>query len=160
MMESRYFLLTKKQMLPQIPEKLIYQNIHCDLPIEQPLESWFEMKGNRPAFYVPHTALWRGYVGTWQINSQGKLFLVELEGMLENGNIIHLETLFPEAKDGVFAEWYSGTFSLPQGELQNAICIGYSSVYEQYLVLTIEKGRLIASHYETNDDATQYGLGV
>ncbi len=146
-------------MLPQVPEKLIYQGKHCDLPYEQPLEAWFKMNGNRPDFYIPHTALWRGYVGTWELEN-GKLFLTALEGMLENGQIVSLKTVFPDADGRVFAAWYSGTFSLPQGELQNAICIGYSSVYEQYLILTIDKGILVSSHYETNDDSVSYGLGV
>lgn len=146
-------------MLPQVPEKLIYQGNHCDLPYEQPLEAWFEAAGNRPAFHVPHTALWRGYVGTWELED-GKLYLTGLEGMLENGQVVDLKTIFPDAGKRVFASWYSGTFSLPQGELQNAICIGYSSVYERYLVLVFDKGNLVASHYETNDDATSYGLGV
>lgn len=146
-------------MLPQVPEKLIYQGNHCDLPYEQPLEAWFEATGNRPAFHVPHTALWRGYVGTWELED-GKLYLTGVEGMLENGQVVDLKTIFPDAGKRVFASWYSGTFNLPQGELQNAICIGYSSVYERYLVLVFDKGNLVASHYETNDDATSYGLGV
>ncbi len=146
-------------MLPQVPEKLIYQDKRCDLPSEQPLEVWFKINGNRPNFHIPHTALWRGYVGTWELKD-GKLFLADLEGMLQNGQVIDLKTVFPHTNNSVFAEWYSGTFSLPQGELQNTICIGYSSVYERYLVLTFEKGALVASHYETNDDATSYGLGI
>ena len=80
--------------------------------------------------------------------------------MLDNGQVVDLESLFPDAGRRGFASWYSGTFSLPQGELQNSICIGYSSVYERYLVLTIDKGNVVACHYETNDDATCYGLGV
>ncbi len=146
-------------MLPQVPEKLTYQGKRCDLPHEQPLEAWFEKHGNRPDFYVPHTALWRGYVGTWVLEDD-RLFLTELEGMLENGQVVDLRTVFPDADGRVFAEWYSGTFSLPQGELQNAICIGYSSVYERYLTLTIDKGILVSCHEEINDDATSYGLGV
>ncbi len=146
-------------MLPQVPEKLVYGERRCDLPFEQPLESWFEQQDNRPAFYVPHTALWRGYVGTWELDGN-RLYLTELEGMLENGQVINLQTVFPNAKDRVFADWYSGTFRLPQGDLQNAICIGYSSVYEGFLVLDIEAGNIVRSHFEVNDDATSYGLGV
>lgn len=146
-------------MLPQVPEKLVYGDRRCDLPFEQPLESWFEQHGNRPAFYVPHTALWRGYVGTWELDND-HLFLTDLEGMLENGQVINLQTVFPHATGRIPADWYSGTFKLPQGELQNAICIGYSSVYEGYLVLDIKAGKIVASHFEVNDDATSYGLGV
>lgn len=144
-------------MLPQVPERLTYEGKRIDLPFEQPLEAWFEQSGNRPDFAVPHTALWRGYVASWELR-KGKLYLTSIEGMLTNGRQATLQTVFPDATGDIFAHWYSGSFRLPEGELPGTICIGYSPVYGRYLVLTIENGILISSHHENDDELGNYGV--
>lgn len=40
-----------------------------------PLDDWFEQTGTEPGFESPHTALWRGYIATWEITDD-RLYLV------------------------------------------------------------------------------------
>ncbi len=44
-----------------------------------PLSDFFAMGGFNPRFESNSTALWRGYVGRWEI-VDGRLYLVELHG--------------------------------------------------------------------------------
>ena len=85
------------------------------------------------------TALWRGYVGTWEI-IDGRLYLIELHGELEGGGAASLATGFPGFPDRVFAHWYSGTLRIPQGKMLKYLHMGYGSTYERDLFLEIEKG--------------------
>ena len=47
----------------------------------QPLGDYFAMGGAKPEFQVNNTALWRGYVGGWEVVAS-RLYLVKLTGTL------------------------------------------------------------------------------
>ena len=112
-----------------------------------------------------NTACWRGYVGEWEISAD-RLYLVGVEGMLNDGTEATLETIFPGFPDRVFAHWYSGTIRLPQGKLLDYVHMGYASVYERDLLLTIENGVLIHSEVRVNGESESdtapegYGIGA
>jgi len=74
------------------------------------------------------TACWRGYIGTWVLDD-GKLFLKKLEGKyrLNDPGLL-------------FAHWFSGTLIVPDGELLKHIHMGYASIYEHELHITIHEG--------------------
>lgn len=117
-----------------------------------PLGQYFSMGGFKPHFQAPSTALWRGYVGSWEIVDD-RLYLVELSGTLENGTEATIEAVFPGFPDRVFAHWYSGTIRLPQGRQIKYVHMGYGSIYERDLYLDVEKGVLKKSRVRHNGSA-------
>ena len=68
------------------------------------LNDYFLLSGAPPPFESNSSALWRGYIGSWEINER-RLYLVELEGVLEDGTDVTLGTLFPDFPERVFAHW-------------------------------------------------------
>lgn len=150
-------------MTAQISEGLIYEGQQLSM-CTNPLGDYFAMGGNRPSFENNCTALWRGYVGTWEI-IDGRLYLIKLRGDLEGGGEASLATIFPDYPDRVFAHWYSGTIRIPQGKLLNYVHMGYGSTYEQDLFLEIEKGVLKNTrvrqngHAEGDGGPEGYGIG-
>ena len=125
-------------MTAQIAEKLTYEGQQLSM-YTNPLNDYFAFSGNRPNFESNCTALWRGYVGTWEI-IDGRLYLIELHGELEGGGAASLATVFPGFPDRVFAHWYSGTLRIPQGKMLKYLHMGYGSTYERDLFLEIEEG--------------------
>ena len=77
------------------------------------------------------TACWREYIGSWSIR-RGKLYLTKLEGRF-----------CLEGKDALFADWFTGTLHIPHGKVLVYIHMGFDSVYEQEIILTVEQGLVI-----------------
>ena len=136
-------------MTAQAREKLIYNGQEYHLATE-PLNPYLEK--NKIKFVAPSTACWRGYYGSWLIESD-KLYLTDLtayaktqtnERTLFDGVEVGLEYLFPN-QNKVFAEWYSGTLRIPYGKMIYYQHSGYDSIYEKEILLKIESGKLIYS---------------
>ncbi len=136
----------------------------CDTP----LSGYFALGGRRPepdfdSFRC--TALWRGYVGTWEIFDD-RLYLVGLAGELEDGSSGSLATVFPDFPDRVFAHWHSGTIRIPEGKLLQYVHMGFSSRYERDVFLEFRNGNLVSTETRTNGTAsddggtTGYGIGA
>ena len=151
-------------MTAQLAERLRYQGEEQAL-CTQPLSDYFAMGGNNPGFDAGCTALWRGYVGTWEIKAD-RLYLIGLQGTLVDGTDATLATLFPGFPTRVFAHWYSGYLRIPQGGLLEYVHQGYGSTYESDLFLEVERGILVATRVRNNGkaapaDAPQgYGIGA
>lgn len=79
------------------------------------------------------TACWRQYVGTWEIKDN-KLYLSRLDGRFK------LTSNTP-----IFANWFTGTLKIPQGEIREYVHMGYESVYEREVQIVIEKGIVLDS---------------
>ena len=97
-----------------------------------------------PGFEFTCTALWRGYVGSWEI-VDGRLYLIGISGTLKGGEEAALITMFPDFPDRVFAHWYSGTIRIPQGKELEYIHMGYGSTFERDLLLDLFKGEQTVS---------------
>ena len=151
-------------MTAQIAEKLLYKDKRVAM-CTNPLSEYFAMGGFNPRFQSTSTALWRGYVGGWEIVDD-RLYMVSLDGILEDGTDASLETVFPGFPDRVFAHWYSGTLRIPQGKQLEYVHMGYASKFEQDLFLDIERGVLMADRVNHNgiaesDDAPEsYSVGA
>jgi hypothetical protein len=120
--------------------------------------------GERPPFDdYSCTALWRGYVGTWEIVND-RLYLVELCGTLEDGSRVTLETVFSGYPKRVFAHWYSGTLRIPQGKLLQYVHMGYGSTYERDVFLDLKKGVVVGKRLRVNgisdDSGASEGYGI
>jgi hypothetical protein len=86
------------------------------------------------------TALWRGYIGTWEVLGD-RLYLVAIHKLVLNGpGTNFLETVFPGYPDRVFAHWYSGTLRIPQGNTLKYVHMGYQSTYERDMLIEVERG--------------------
>lgn len=138
-------------MTAQIAEKLRYRGEDVTM-CTNPLSDYFAMGGVNPRFESNCTALWRGYVGSWEIIDD-RLYLVGLNGKLEDGTNASLATIFPEFPDLVFAHWYSGTIRIPQGKQLEYVHMGYGSTFERDLFLDVERGVVVATRVRHNGTA-------
>ncbi|MBK8257821.1 MAG: hypothetical protein IPK82_34780 [Polyangiaceae bacterium] len=77
------------------------------------------------------TSCWRGYVGTWEVKGE-KFYLVGLRGKFR---------VLPGGP--IFADWFSGVLRIPRGERLHYVHMGFGSVYEEELHITIEKGEVV-----------------
>jgi hypothetical protein len=107
-----------------------------------PLEGYLEKhphKEIRIAGGGYSTALWRGYVATWEIKDD-KLMLVKIEGFKDEWRAYPLEKVFPKQKGPILADWYTGLLSVPEGELLAYVHMGFESTFEKEQLFLIEKG--------------------
>lgn len=139
-------------MTAQFAETLILEGQAAAM-CSQPLGSYFEFGGIEPDFTETNTALWRGYIGTWEI-LDGRLYLISLRGTLRNGEPASLGAIFPDYPERVFAHWYSGILRIPQGELLEYVHAGYGSIYESDLLIDVEKGVVINTSTHVNANST------
>lgn len=150
-------------MTAQIGERLIYEGRKVTMCTE-PLNDFFALGGARPDFAANCTALWRGYVGTWEILDD-RLYLVELAGTLEDGSAAALSTVFPGLPQRVFAHWYSGMLRVPEGRQLKYVHAGYGSRFERDRLIEFERGvvtriRIRENGQSGNPDAPEgYGVG-
>ncbi len=150
-------------MTAQISERLIFERQQVAL-LSNPLYDYFALGGSNPGFESTSTALWRGYVGTWEILND-RLYLVELRGTLKSGDDATLESVFPGFKDRVFAHWFSGRLRIPQGKRLEYVHMGYASTFERDVLLTLQNGVVLTKEIRLNgeaeDDAPEgYSIGA
>lgn len=119
----------------------------------EPLAAYFELGGKQFKFAATCTALWRGYVGRWELLND-RLYLVGLSGTLEDGTEATLASIFPDYPLRVFAHWYSGEVRMPQGKLLNYVHGGYASTYERDQFITFDRGVAVARNTTVNGVAT------
>jgi len=136
-------------MTAQFTENLTYEGQVYAMCTE-PLGTYFQLTGVFPDFSKDCTALWRGYIGTWEVRLD-RLYLLKLDGHLASGEDISLATLFPEFPERVFAHWYTGSVRLPQGRRIEYVHMGYQSRHEADLFLDFERGHLVARRLVTNE---------
>ncbi|QWD63373.1 hypothetical protein [Polynucleobacter sp. MWH-UH2A] len=137
-------------MTAQVSERLIYGDKEIPL-FTNPLSLY--MKYSDIRFVSPHTANWRGYVGTWQIlEHEGveRLYLVALSAHKTYEEILSLSDVFPD-HDKVFAHWYTGQLRCPQGAQLEYRHMGYGSIYEYDLLMDFKQGVLVGKHARHNE---------
>ena len=107
------------------------------------------------------TALWRGYIATWKIEND-MLFLVDIRANLLPNQIreklckpnswdicegyVGLDSFFPADEKKIFADWYSGELSFLYK------CNDEAPEDEQYMVFTINKGRVISQELKNYEE--------
>lgn len=133
----------------QYPDEIIYNGKEYNLH-SNPLEAYFEKNPDkRPKGGVMSTALWRGYVATFEVKDN-QLFLKDIE--IEYHDTTSKESypykwrsvimkVFPDQKD-IKIDWLTGLLVIPYGKLVNYVHMGYGSTYKNYILLEIDKGDL------------------
>ncbi|BDS12159.1 hypothetical protein [Aureispira anguillae] len=143
----------KIEATTQIPDRLIYKGKTYYLH-NNPLEAYFKKyPKKRPKADVSSTALWRGYIATFEIIDQ-MLYLKDIEvqvWMHEEGKEewqpdVSLKSvvkkIFPDQKK-IPIDWCSEILVLPSGKLKKYEHMGYNSSYEHYTLLEIKEGALL-----------------
>ena len=135
----------------QAPDVIHYEGKKYNL-FTNPLESYFK-ESERPKFQIGpgsmSTANWRGYVATWKVEDD-TLYLVGLDSWIckdlrpENCKRADLKELFGEKyRDGkVKADWFTGDLRMPDGERLQYVHMGYASIYERDIVLSVAAGKI------------------
>lgn len=119
---------------------LIYEGQNLPL-FSNPLESYYQNGATRPHFESPNTANWRGYIATWEIDN-GVLYLRDIEAWID-GSKVGMNKVFPGQVGRIEAKWFTGKLRVPQGERLQYVHMGYGSIYEKDLIITIEAGKVV-----------------
>ncbi|MES2694469.1 MAG: hypothetical protein V4773_13420 [Verrucomicrobiota bacterium] len=131
------------------------QRIHSN-----PLGKYFAQHPERlPRSSVTSSALWRGYVATFEIH-EGQLRvrdvkILKWDGKQDTELVSVLEQAFPKDTSRELS-WFTGFLILPQGELVNYVHMGYASTFERYRLLFIKDGRVTANRVFTHEEYKEY----
>jgi len=140
----------------QAPDVLIYDNKIYDL-FSNPLESFYKSEKERPVFRISPDALsstsnWRGYVAYWEIQDD-TLYLRGIDSWIctfqeyikHQCKKADLKVLFGDKciNGKVEASWYSGELRIPDGKQLQYVHMGYGSVYERDIILTVASGKVV-----------------
>jgi hypothetical protein len=142
----------------QLPDYLIYGGEKYALATN-PMEAYFKKFPNRRPRPVM-TALWRGYVATFEI-IQNELWVVNIDAFGQ-GNIT-AQCL--DGKDRIKVDWFSGALVMPRGEILHYVHLGYESIYEYYKLIEIQRGKFVRElnlnyeEYEKYKTAKSSGYG-
>ena len=138
----------------QRPDRIVYEGQTYALQTN-PLNQYFQANPDRHPFeagdkdrMVTSTALWRGYIATFALEND-LLVLRDFEVLQSTGDPKNFDAELVSQIDKYFAtpdsrvlDWYSGIMVIPTGEMVHYVHMGYSSVYESYLMLRVENGRI------------------
>lgn len=139
------------RMTAQFSEILHYKGEKLSMRVT-PLSDYFVLMGISPNFQDRSTACWRCYVGKWEITLD-RLYLIGIRANYEeDGTEVTLGSLFPGYDSRVFAHWYSGVLSIPKGDLVEYVHMGYASVYERDLLITVEQGVIVDTQVRVNGE--------
>ena len=125
-------------------ERIIFEGDTLQMMCE-PLESYLSQHEPRKKLHIRldvgcSTALWRGYVGLWEYKNN-KLFLVDI---YDCGNMSKsiLNSIFKDQDNEtpILASWFTGQLFIQKGKLIKYQHTGYERIYEEEIVVDIEKG--------------------
>ncbi|MGL4335142.1 MAG: hypothetical protein ACRCSC_08820 [Lactococcus garvieae] len=119
-------------MTGQIHEKLRLNGtsttMACCPPLPTDNPRLVEVKCNKI-----RTDCWREYQGSWAIED-GKFFLVGISGKYKLSG-----------REPIFANWFSGTIIIPEGNILEYVHGGFDAIYEQEKHVTIQNGLVTAT---------------
>lgn len=143
-------------MTAQFGENLHYDGQEMSM-CTHPLADYFALGGVNPGFGqdwpLDCTALWRGYIGTWEIRGD-RLYLIAINVMPGSRVNANLGTVFPGYPDRVFAHWYTGMLRIPQGKILKYVHMGHQSTFEHDLLIDVERGVVVSTRVRENKTPT------
>ena len=143
-----FFALVAKNIFAtgQFKDELIV-NGETAIIFDIPLEKYFSKKGQRTIdgieLRAPHTALYRGYIATWELENDS-LFLIRVSA----DSITEINVINEFGAGKIFAEWVSDTIVSPRGEI--LVWQIHEPFYECEKHYIIEKGKLIETKNKEN----------
>jgi len=139
-------------MAAQLPDIIVIDGERQDL-YSNPLEQyWIVNKIRRPAF-LPSFDCKRGYVATWELVNN-YLVLKEVTGMYEKVYFYFWKRIKPctlksvlkkSSLNNLTASWFTGKIRVPRGNRIFYVHHDYESRFEQEMILTIERGKVLKS---------------
>jgi len=141
----------------QYPDKIWYKGEEYSLHTN-PLEDFFKKNPDRrPRGGVISTALWRGYIATFEFDREQLIVKdIVVEDSIDKWRSV-LKEVFPD-EPIVKVKWTTGILVLPYGKVKNYVHMGYASTYSNYVLLEVEDGvlkkekRLDGDQYEQFKD--------
>ena len=155
----------------QAPDRLLLDGKFYRLNTN-PLDSYFE---DHPDLHpreaddgdrvVLSTALWRGYIATFEV--VGNVLRIqdfEVSRWIEDENeellfedelVSEIERFFPTSESRLM-DWYTGIMVLPTGELKQYVHLSYASVFESYVLLRVEDGKVTDSAKLTGEEFVRF----
>jgi hypothetical protein len=133
----------------QYPDKIVYESTEYSLHTN-PMESYFSTHPEKkPTGGVVSTALWRGYVATFEFEDDILVlkdieirFIVETDDGKQDTKWKSVRDQLLPGEEVLPIDWFTGILVLPYGELVNYIHMGYGSTYSNYILLEIRNGKL------------------
>ena len=135
-------------MTDQIPDTLNFEGQEHRVE-NHPLDQYFKLAKIEHDTPYTNTALWRGYVGTWEIKNS-RLYLLSLTYPLRDESTLSIETYFPGYPNRVFAHWYCGVLETRFGKLLK-IWGNWRRTYEHDCRIAIERGVVTGADVTTNE---------
>lgn len=114
-----------------------------------PLSQYAELAGIEFPFAMDTTALWRCYIGTWELTAK-HLYLVGIDASFRDGRCVGLSDLFPGFEERVFAHWFTGVLEIPEGELIERYHGGFGGTPERERLIGINRGVEVWRHIRVN----------
>ncbi|MCL4768244.1 MAG: hypothetical protein KJZ80_18650 [Hyphomicrobiaceae bacterium] len=130
-------------MTAQMPEIIVLDGTEhalTSLPLEPLLDSMDPRPDIGEWVDFGTTALWRGYVGHWEI-AAGSLYLTRL-GTSEPDVDLDLDRLLPGRAPPVLASWFSGKLVVPQGDMLLYVHMGWGSCFARETILHVRHGHV------------------
>jgi hypothetical protein len=131
----------------QIPDRIVYEGKEYDLQTN-PMEDYFNRNpSKRPKGSVVSSALWRGYIATFEI-SDNVLYLKDIsievskkttDGSFDTEPKSVLRDVVPEG-GRLKIDWFTGLLVLPYGKLVSYVHMGYGSTFEKYVLIEVDRG--------------------
>lgn len=145
----------------QYPDLIKFKGTEYSLNTN-PLEPYFKKNPDkRPQW--PSTALYRGYIGHFEI-IDSTLLLTDIsqprrvkdkDGKTSFKNISIKKRIFPGI-DTMKIDWYSGILILPYGERVKYVHSGYASEYSNYILLEIKNGKFKSDKNYTHKEFLRF----
>jgi hypothetical protein len=129
----------------QTGELIIYKGDTLTLLCE-PLETYLQKNEPREKLYPflkdgCSTALWRGYVGLWEIKGN-RLFLIDVFACGDKTKSIKSK-VFKGQNSEILADWFVGKLFIERGKMIKYNHMGYDRYYEKEMLIDVEKGIII-----------------
>ncbi|MDB6000583.1 MAG: hypothetical protein JWP52_2282 [Rhizobacter sp.] len=136
-------------MTAQRPETLILEGRKVRL-CTRPLDRWLSQQRLQIAVESPVKDCLRNYLGQWQLR-QGRLYLEGVAAASDGGRVhrpglgwssgVSVQSLFPDAAQPVWAQWFTGRLRCPRGKLLVRREFAYLSVWQEDVLIEIEEGQ-------------------
>ncbi|TRX66318.1 hypothetical protein [Carboxylicivirga sp. M1479] len=152
---------SKASATHQIPDYLVIETDTFEL-FSNPLTAYFNFKNekkiNEHHIKSLHSACWRGYIATWQLENDS-LFLIKIEGKNANNEAISYDLKKEFGNTKVYAEWFTGTLISPRGNRLQYHNMAYASVYEKEMQYHVWNGKVkkeVIKHNLSSDNKRLY----
>lgn len=132
-------------MTAQTPDTILLDGQEW-LLLGTPLDALLATNGLARRFVAPDTANVRGYLATWRVDPDGRLFLdavtATVRGLGSGTQTIHGSAVLRGMELPLAADFVTGRLRLARGNQVRHVHSGFDSVWEDELLLEVERGQV------------------